>query len=330
MKPYFELWRVFHDGVLYAATQLYGLEFKPRSDLPVYHPTVRVYNVFEADGTTLVALLVVDMYARESKRGGAWMNQYQSQAKLLGTLPIIGIHCNVPEPPQGQPALIPYDEVRTMFHEFGHALHGILSSVQYPRFSGTNVPTDFVEFPSQVNEMWGTFPAVLEHYARHPETGAPMPQALVDKFKAAERFNEGYRTTEFLAAALLDQAWHQLTAPLASADDVVEFERQALAAVGLDFAPVPPRYRSTYFSHIFSTNSYTAKYCAYLWSEVLDAQAADWIRHNGGLSREVGEKLRRCVLSRGGSADPLKLFESFVDSEPKIQAQHDPRGLQLG
>ena len=325
LRPYFELNHVLLDGVFYAAGRLYGLTFKERHDLPVYHPDVRVFDVTDADGKPL-ALFLVDYYARPAKRGGAWMNAYVSQSGLLGTRPVIANHLNIPKPAAGEPTLLTLDEVRTAFHEFGHALHGMFSNVKYPRFSGTSVPRDFVEYPSQVNEMWARDPEVLQHYARHYQTGEPLPPALLAKVEAAEKFNQGFTTTEYLAAALLDQSWHQLTAG-AVPDDVVGFEAAALKKAGVDFAPVPPRYRSGYFSHTFS-GGYSAGYYSYIWAEVLDADSVEWFHQHGGLKRENGDRLRQTLLSRGGSDDALTLFRNFTGGEPDIVPLLKRRGLE--
>lgn len=327
LKPYFELDNVLIRGVFFAAEQVYGLTFRQRTDLPVYHPDVRVWEVFEEDGSTL-GLFIEDMYARESKRGGAWMNAYVSQSQLLGTQPVVANHLNVPRPPEGEPTLLTWDEVTTLFHEFGHALHGLFSDVRYPSFSGTSVPRDFVEYPSQVNEMWADWPEVLANYAVHHETGEPLPQEMLDKVLASSQFNEGFRTTEYLAAALLDQAWHQRTPEeVPDADGLLAFEAQALANAGVDYAPVPPRYRSTYFSHI--VGGYSAGYYAYIWSEVLDADSVEWFRENGGMRRENGEHFRRTLLSRGGSKDAMALFEDFRGRAPDVQPLLERRGLTL-
>jgi peptidyl-dipeptidase Dcp len=326
LRPYFEIDNVLQKGVFFAANRLYGLSFKERRDLPVYDTSVRVFDVFDADGSRL-ALFLTDYYARKNKRGGAWMNAYVSQSGLLGTRPVVANHLNVPQPPAGEPTLLTFDEVRTMFHEFGHALHGMFSNVRYPRFSGTSVPRDFVEFPSQVNEMWADWPEVLKSYARHYQTGEPMPQALLDKVLATRKFNQGFATTEYLAAALLDQRWHQLT-PQQVPADAIAFETAALKQDGVDFAPVPPRYRSTYFSHVFANASgYSAGYYAYIWSEVLDADTVEWFRENGGLTRRNGDWFRQQVLSRGGSADAMTLFRTFRGREPSIKPLLARRGL---
>ncbi|MBS0660629.1 MAG: M3 family metallopeptidase [Verrucomicrobia bacterium] len=326
LKPYFEANRVLVDGVFFAAEKFYGIKFKQRKDLPVYHPDVTVWEVTEADGKPL-ALFLVDLYARPSKRGGAWMNEYVEQSGLLGTRPVVANHLNVPKPPAGEPALMTYDEVRTFFHEFGHALHGMFSNVKYPRFAGTNVPRDFVEFPSQVNEMWTLWPEVLRNYAKHYKTGAPMPEELVKKLLAAAQFNQGFQTTEYLAAALLDQAWHQLAPPAVPKDPLV-FEAEVLGKAGFNYAPVPPRYRTTYFSHTFA-GGYSAGYYSYIWSEVLDAHSVDWIERNGGLTRANGDKFRRTLLSRGGSEDPLGQFRNFTGEAPRIEPLLKRRGLTV-
>jgi peptidyl-dipeptidase Dcp len=323
LRPYFEIDNVLQKGVFFAANKLYGLSFKERKDLPVYHPSVRVFEVFNADGTPL-ALFLTDFYARGNKRGGAWMNTYVPQSGLLGSRPVVANHLNIPQPPAGDPTLLTYDEVRTMFHEFGHALHGMFSTVRYPRLS--SVPRDFVEYPSQVNEMWIDWPEVLKNYARHYRTGEAMPQALFDKVLATRRFNQGYSTTEYLAAALLDQRWHQIT-PEQAPTDAVAFEAAALKQAGVDFAPVPPRYRSTYFSHVFS-GGYSAGYYAYIWSAVLDADSVAWFKENGGLTRENGDWFREKLLSRGGSADAMVLFRGFRGRAPGIEPLLERHGLK--
>jgi len=326
LKPYYELDHVLFDGVFYAANKLYGITFKERHDLPVYEPSVRVFDVFDKDGTQL-AIFIGDYYARPNKNGGAWMNAYVRQNGLNGDKPVIANHLNIPKPPAGEPTLLTQDEVTTAFHEFGHALHGMFSHVKYPRFSGTSVPRDFVEYPSQFNEMWATYPDVLKHFAKHYKTGAPIPQALLDKVQAAARFDQGFATTEYLSATLLDQAWHQLPADqVPQAADVTSFEAAALHRVGLDFPPVPPRYRSTYFSHAFS-NGYSAGYYSYIWSEVLAADSTDWVLTHGGLTRENGDHIRDTLLSRGGSADALTLFRDLTGSAPDIGPLLKKRGL---
>jgi peptidyl-dipeptidase Dcp len=325
LRPYFELNRVLLDGVFFAAGKLYGLTFKERHDLPVYHPDVRVFEVYDADGKPL-ALFLGDYYARPSKRGGAWMNSYVDQSGLFGDKPVVANHLNIPKPPADQPTLLTYDEVRTAFHEFGHALHGMFSNVKYPRFSGTSVPRDFVEYPSQVNEMWAAWPEVLKNYAKNYKTGEPIPQPLLDKVLAAEKFNQGFKTTEYLAASLLDQAWHQLK-PDQIPNDAIAFEAGALQKAGVNFPPVPPRYRSTYFSHVFSSG-YSAGYYSYLWAEVLDADSVEWMKQHGGLKRENGDRFRQTLLSRGGSADALGLFKNFVGRDPYIEPLLERRGLK--
>ena len=324
LRPYYELNHVILDGVFFAAGKLYGLTFKERHDIPVYQPDVRVFEVYDRDGKPL-ALFLGDYYARPSKRGGAWMNAYVQQSDLFGTKPVVANHLNIPKPPPGEPTLLTHDEVRTAFHEFGHALHGMFSKVKYPRFSGTSVPRDFVEYPSQVNEMWATSPEVLKNYAKHYKTGEPIPQALLDKVIAAEKFNQGYKTTEYLSASLLDQAWHQLN-PSDVPQDAVAFEAEALHKAGVDFPPVPPRYRSFYFSHAFA-GGYSAGYYSYIWSEVLDADTVEWFKEHGGLKSENGDRFRAMLLSRGGSADALGLFKNFVGRDPYVEPLLKRRGL---
>ncbi len=327
LKPYLELDRVMKDGVFYAATRLYGITFHERKDLPVYHPDVRVFDVADADGQPL-ALLVADFYARPSKRGGAWMNDYVSQSKLLGRKAVVAIHLNVTKPAEGQSALLTWDEVTAAFHEFGHALHGMLSDVRFPYFTGTNVPRDFVEYPSQVNEMWATWPEVLKNYAKHHKTGEPMPQALVQKVIDTQKFNQGYATTEYLAAAILDQRWHQLAPEqVPDAAGVMAFEAAALKNAGVDVAEVPPRYRTPYFSHIMG--GYSAGYYAYIWSEVLDADTVEWFKENGGLTRQNGDRFRRMLLGRGGSADAMAIYREFRGRDPDIKPLLERRGLSL-
>jgi len=329
LRPYFEIDRVLRDGVFYAAGELYGLRFQERKDLPVYEPSVRVFDVFDKDGSQL-GLFLADFYARPNKNGGAWASAHVPQSGLLGTKPVIANHLNVPRPPAGEPTLLTYDETRTMFHEFGHALHGLFSNVRYPRFAGTSVPRDFVEFPSQVNEMWATWPEVLGHYAKHHQTGASIPQELLDKVLAAAKFDQGFATTELVAANVIDQAWHQRRADeIPDADGVLAFEGRALAEAGVDFAPVPPRYRSTYFSHIFA-GGYSAGYYSYFWSEVLDAASVEWIKKNGGLSRRNGDHFRSTLLSRGGSEDAMTLFRSFTGGDAPIGPFLERRGLSPG
>ncbi len=327
LKPYLELTNVLENGVFFAANQLYGLTFRRRGDLPVYHPDVKVYDVLDANGEPL-AIFIADLYARKSKRGGAWMNSYVSQSTLTGHQPVVANTLNIPKPPAGEPTLLTWDEVITAFHEFGHALHGMFSSVNYPYFSGTRVPRDFVEFPSQVNEMWAEWPAVLKNYAKHHETGAPIPPDLLEKVLAASRFNQGFATTEYLGAALLDQRWHQLTADkVPPAADVMKFQAESLSAEGVAYRPVPPRYRTPYFSHIMG--GYAAGYYAYIWSEVLDANSVEWFKKNGGLTRANGDHLRKTLLSRGGSEEATKLFRDFAGYEPRIEPLLEKRGLAV-
>jgi peptidyl-dipeptidase Dcp len=324
MRPYFELERVLHDGVFFAATKLFGISFKEREDIVTYHPDARAFEVFNEDGSKL-ALFIGDFYTRDSKRGGAWMNNLVDQNHLLGQLPVVVNNLNVPKPPAGQPTLLTYDEITTLFHEFGHTLHGILSDVKYPRFSGTSVERDFVEFPSQVNEMWLTWPEVLDNYARHYETGEKIPQSWVDNLKAASAFNEGHATTSYLEAAILDLAWHNLEAD-ANITDVEEFEAKAIESYGLNYSPVPTRYRSTYFSHIFA-GGYSAGYYGYIWSEVLDADTVDWFKENGGLTRANGDHFRNTLLSRGGSINSMQMFRNFRGRDATIEPLLKRRGL---
>jgi len=325
IKPYFELDSVLINGVFHAAEQVYGITFKARPDLPVYHPDVRVFEVFDADGERL-AIFLGDFYARPSKRGGAWMNAYVSQSGLLGTEPVVANHQNIPKPPDGQPTLMTLDEVTTMFHEFGHALHGMFSDVEYPSFAGTSVPRDFVEYPSQVNELWATWPSILENYALHYETGERIPQALLDRVIEAETFNEGYRTTEYLAASILDMCYHTLPADqIPASDEILQFEAECLEQAGIAYDPVPSRYRTTYFSHIMG--GYSAGYYSYIWSEVLDADSVKWFKENGGLTRENGDHFRNTLLSQGGSKDAMQLFRDFAGREPDIQPLLERRGL---
>ena len=325
LRPYFEMDNVLQNGVFYAATKLYGISFKERFDFPVYQEDVRVFEVFDEDGSPL-ALFLADFYARSSKRGGAWMNAYVGQSRLKGNQPVIANHLNVVKPPEGEPTLLTFDEVTTMFHEFGHALHGMFSDVNYPYFAGTSVPRDFVEYPSQVNEMWAIWQSVLKNYAVHHETGEPMPKELLDKVLATQKFNQGFATTEYLAASILDQSLHQLTPEqVPSADKLMAFEADALKTGGIAFHAIPPRYRSTYFSHIIG--GYSAGYYSYIWSEVLDADTVEWFKENGGLKRENGDHFRKTLLSRGGSADALTIFKEFRGAEPNIQPLLERRGL---
>ncbi|MFC4588372.1 M3 family metallopeptidase [Sphaerisporangium corydalis] len=322
MRPYFELNRVLWDGVFHAAGRLYGIGFTERTDLVGYHPDVRVFEVSDEDGSPL-GLFLGDFYARASKRGGAWMNSLVKQSELEGTRPVVVNNLNIVKPPAGEPTLMTFDQVNTMFHEFGHALHGLFSAVQFPRFSGTAVPRDFVEYPSQVNEMWGVWPEVLANYARHHETGEPMPQDLVDRMLESQKFNQGFATVEYLAATLLDWAWHTVDA---DGSDPQEFEARALRDANVDLPLVPPRYRSTYFAHIWS-GGYSAGYYSYIWSEVLDADTVEWFKENGGLTRENGDTFRRELLSKGGSVEAMTTFRAFRGRDPRIEPLLERRGL---
>jgi peptidyl-dipeptidase Dcp len=315
LRPYFELDRVLTDGVFHAAELLYGFRFAPRPDLHGYHPDVRVWEVSDADGEE-VGLYLGDYFAREGKRGGAWMSSFVRQSRLLDTRPVVVNNLNVSRGAAGQPTLLTLDEVNTLFHEFGHALHGLSSAVTYPRFSGTAVPRDFVEFPSQVNEMWALWPQVLGHYARHVDTGEPLPASAVEAIDAARLWGEGFGTLEYLAATLLDQAWHRIT-PETEIEDPIAFERVALEQAGVALELVPPRYRTTYFQHIFA-GGYAAGYYSYIWSEVLDADTVEWFRENGGLRRANGDEFRTKLLSVGGSVDPLDAFRAVRgrDADP--------------
>lgn len=324
LKPYFELNRVLHDGVFFMAEKLYGVTFVERPELPVYQEDVRVFEAF-LDGKPL-GLFLFDAYARASKQGGAWMNEYVSQSSLLHTRPVVGNHLNIVKPPAGEPTLLTLDEVNTIFHEFGHALHGLFSNVTYPRFSGTSVPTDFVEYPSQVHEMWATWPEVLANYAVHYQTGKAIPQALLDKVIAAEQFNEGFKSGEYLSAAILDSKLHQIPmADIPPAEALLETQAKILADAGVDFAAVPPRYSVPYFSHIMG--GYSAGYYSYIWSEVLDADSVKWFKENGGLKRENGDHFRLTLLSKGGSEDAMQLFRDFRGADPSIEPLLERRGL---
>lgn len=326
LRPWFEAERVLQDGVFRAATQLHGITFTERPDLPGYHPDVRVFEVFNADGSAL-GLYLLDLYTRDSKRGGAWMNSLVSQSQLRGTAPVVVNNLNVVKPEPGTPTLLTLDEVTTFFHEFGHALHGLFATVTYPHFAGTNVFRDFVEFPSQVNEMWIFWPEIVAAYARHIETDEPLPAQVVERLNATESFNQGFATSEYLAASWLDQAWHSLrSTDGADAVDVAEFEAAALAEIGLDNPAVPTRYSSTYFAHIFS-GGYSAGYYSYIWSEVLDADTVEWFRENGGLTRANGDRFRERLLGVGGSKDPLEAYRDFRGREAEIAPLLRRRGL---
>lgn len=324
VKPYFELYNVLENGVFYAAHELYGLTFKRRTDIPVYQPDVRVYEVFDKDGSPL-ALFYCDYFKRDNKGGGAWMDNLVTQSKLLGKKPVIYNVTNFTKPAPGQPALISFDDVSTMFHEFGHALHGMFADQQYPSLSGTSTARDWVEFPSQFNEHWALNPKVFKHYAVHYKTGKPMPQELVDKIKKSSKFNQGYALTELLAAAQLDMAWHTLPAD-EDVTDVDAFEAKALKNAHLSLDQVPPRYRSSYFEHIWG-NGYAAGYYAYLWTEMLDDDAYEWFKENGGLTRENGQHFRDTILSRGNTEDYSKMFKAFKGADPSIEPMLEDRGL---
>jgi peptidyl-dipeptidase Dcp len=325
VKPYFEINNVLENGVFYAATQLYGITFKERHDLPVYEPHVRVFEVFDADGKHL-ALFYCDYFKRDNKNGGAWMSNFVDQSHLLGTKPVVYNVANLPKPAEGEPALITFTDVITMFHEFGHALHGMFSDAEYPTLSGTATARDFVEFPSQFNEHWALYPAVFAHYAKHYKTGAPMPEELAARIRKADTFNKGYDMTELLAAAELDMQWHMLPpdAPLENPD---VFETQALDRTRLNVSYVPPRYRSTYFSHIWG-GGYAAAYYAYLWTEMLADDAYEWFIENGGLMRANGDRFRKMVLSRGNTEDLTKMYVDWRGEPPNSGAMLKYRGLE--
>ncbi|HEY1500453.1 MAG TPA: M3 family metallopeptidase [Acidobacteriaceae bacterium] len=324
VKPYFEINNVLENGVFYAAHLLYGLDFKERKDIPVWQPDVRVFEVHDSNGKPL-ALFYCDYFKRDNKNGGAWMSSFVEQSKLLGDLPVVYNVANLPKPAPGEPALISADDVRTMFHEFGHALHGMLSDVRYPTLAGTSVPRDFVEFPSQFNEHWATYPAVFQHYAKHYRTGQPMPAELAEKILKARDFNQGYSLTELLSASMLDLQWHTLPAgsPLQNVDD---FEKAALEKSHVALAAVPPRYRSSYFLHIWS-NGYAAGYYAYQWTEMLDDDAYQWFEENGGLTRANGDRFRRMVLSRGNTENLATMYANWRGRAPQIGAMIKDRGL---
>jgi peptidyl-dipeptidase Dcp len=326
VKPYFELNNVLQNGVFYAANQLYGLTFKERHDIPVYHPDVRVFEVFDANGKHL-ALFYCDYFKRDNKNGGAWMSEFVGQTRLLGNLPVVYNVANLPKPAEGEPALISFTDVITMFHEFGHALHGMFSDAEYPTLAGTSTARDFVEFPSQFNEHWASYPAIFNHYAKHYKTGAPMPEDLAARIQKASTFNKGYDMTELLAAAELDMQWHSLpaSAPLQKPD---QFEKEALDKTHLNVTYVPPRYRSTYFSHIWG-GGYSAGYYAYLWTEMLADDAYQWFVDNGGLTRANGDRFRQMVLSRGNTEDLAKMYEVWRGAPPSTKAMLSYRGLEV-
>ena len=325
LKPYFEIDRVLRDGVFFAANKLYGITFKERKDIPVYHPDVRVFDVTDSDGKPL-ALFYTDYFKRDEKSGGAWMDTFVDQSGLMGTLPVVFNVANFTKPAPGQQALLTFSDVTTMFHEFGHALHGMFSKVQYPTLGGTNVPRDFVEFPSQFNEHWALDTTVFANYAKHYHTGQPMPKALVDKIKNAKTFNQGFATTEYLAASLLDIAWHTVP-PGLTQQDIDAFETAALKRFNIDMYEVPPRYRTSYFAHIWG-GGYASSYYAYLWSEVIDDDAYYWFRENGGLTRANGQRFREMVLSRGGTQEVAALYRAFRGRDPSVEPLLEERGLR--
>ena len=321
LKPYFELRRVLEDGVFFAAGKLFGLRFEPRKDLVGYHPDNWIYEVFYEDGERC-GLYIFDPYARPSKSGGAWMNNLIDQSGLLDKKPIVVNNMNIPKPAEGQPALMTFDEVNTLFHEFGHTLHGILSDVHYPRFSGTSVERDFVEFPSQVNEMWMLWPEVLENYAIHFETGEKLDKSWIEKLNKLDTFNQGFATTHYLQAAILDLALHESDTPA----DLAKFEEEAIVSYGLKHTAVPTRYKTNYFAHIFG-GGYAAGYYGYIWSEVLDADSVNWFKENGGLTRQNGKRFADLLLARGGSRDSMQMARDFLGREPSIEPLLERRGL---
>ena len=326
LRPYFELERVLHDGVFFAAGRLYGVRFEERPDLPAYHADARVFEVLDHDGSPL-GLFIGDFFTRASKRGGAWANALVPQSRLFGTAPVVVNNLNINRAPAGEPTLLTLDEVRTLFHEFGHALHTLFSQVHFPKFAGTRVPRDFVEYPSQVNEVWMLWPEVLANYATHHRTGDPLPPEVVDRLHAADRFNTGFGTTEYLAATLLDLAWHTWTVEDGEVTDVPAFEAAALERAGVAMPFVPPRYRTPYFAHIFSGAAYSAGYYSYIWSEVLDADTVDWLTEQGGLRRESGDTFRDGLLAKGGSADSMDVYRAFRGRDPLIEPLLKRRGL---
>jgi peptidyl-dipeptidase Dcp len=327
VKPYFEMGHVLEDGVFYAANQLYGITFSERHDLPVYDKDVRVFEVRNADGSTQ-AIYILDPFKRDNKQGGAWMSNYVDESTLLGQKPVVVNNLNISKPAAGEPALLTFDEVTGMFHEFGHALHGMFANTKYPLLSGTAVPQDFVEFPSQFNEMWAREPSILKHYAKDYKTGAPMRDDLFQKVLETQTFDTGYLTSEYLFAAMLDQTWHQAPADqIPPADKVMAFEKAALQKDGIDYGPVPPRYHSLYFLHIFSSDDYSAGYYAYIWSEVLARDAGKWFHDHGGATRENGDVFRAKILSRGRTMEPMVLFEEFYGGPPDVRPLLEYRGL---
>ena len=324
MKPYFELESVLFKGVFYAAGKLYGMSFKERPDLVTYHPEARAFEVFNEDGSK-IGLYIADFYTRDSKRGGAWMNSLVKQSHLLNQLPVVVNNLNIPKPPKGEATLLTLDETTTLFHEFGHAIHGLLSNVKYPRFSGTAVQRDFVEFPSQVNVMWILDPQIVDNYARHYQSAERLPQSWIDKLEESSTFNEGHATTSYMAAAILDLAWHSLSSDEV-VSDVEKFEAEAIESYGLAYDCVPTRYRSTYFSHIFA-GGYSAGYYGYIWAEVFDADTGEWFKENGGLTRKNGDHLRSKLMSQGGSIDSLEMFRNFRGRDAVIEPLLKRRGL---
>ncbi len=327
LKNHFELERVLVDGAFYAAQQLFGITMAPRTDLAGYHEDVRIWEVRDGDGAA-IGLFVGDYFARPTKQGGAWMTSFRDATDLLGDLPVIINVMNVVKAPQGQPTLLSLDEVTTVFHEFGHALHGLLSTVEYLSVSGTDVPQDFVEFPSQFNEMWALWPQVVANYAKHVQTGEPLSAEALAKLERAQKFGQGYATVEYLAAVLIDWAWHRLSvAEAAAITDVRAFEERVLAEAGIDTAIVPPRYRSTFFKHVFAGDGYAAGYYSYFWSEVLDADAEAWIRANGGLDRSAGMHYRNEVLAMGDARDPMESYQAFTGRQPSAEHLLRRRGL---
>jgi peptidyl-dipeptidase Dcp len=334
VRPYFQLRRVLEDGVFYSANKLYGLTFKARSDLPVYHPDVWTYSVFEKDGSEL-GLFYFDPFQRPSKRGGAWMGNFVDQSHLWGTKPVIYNVLNIPKAPEGETQLVSWDNVETVFHEFGHALHGFFANQRYVTMSGTNVARDFVEYPSQVNEMWAAEPEVLANYAKHYQTGEALNPATIEKLNAASKFNQGYEFGETFEAALLDMQWHALSpeeaAGIRTTADVNAREAEWLAGLGLEVENVPPRYRTSYFRHIFSSPAgYSAGYYSYLWTEMLDRDSRQWFRDNGGMTRANGEHFRNTVLSRGGTQDYFEMFRAFAGRDPRVEPMLEARGLGGG
>ena len=323
IKPYFELSRVLENGVFFAATKLYGLTFKEREDIPVYQPDVRVFEVFDADGKSM-ALWYCDYFERDNKQGGAWSNEWVEYSGLMHNNPVVYNVCNFTKPAPGQPALLSYDDVTTMFHEFGHALHSFLNRAAYPRLA-SNVPRDFVEVPSQFNEHWALYPEVFANYAKHYKTGEPMPEELVKKIRKARTFNQGFATLEYIEAALLDMAWHTLS-PGTRIEDVRAFENATLQNYGVLMPLVPPRYESTYFRHIWQ-NNYYAGYYSYIWSELIECDAYEWFEENGGLTRDNGRKFEDMILARIGSEDSAKLYRLFRGKDPGIGALLRNRGL---